>query len=66
MVPGVGNMLLDVAKDADRSMVLETDYANRLWIRFHDAIDNQIEYDPNEGEEPAEGDSTGGSRNSPN
>ncbi len=47
-------------------MVLETDYANQLRIRFQDATDNQIEYDPNEGEEPEEGDSTGGSLNSSN
>ena len=36
-------------KDADRSTVLESDDANQLRIRFQDAIDNQIEYDPNEG-----------------
>ncbi len=66
VVPGVGNLPLDVAKGADRSTVLESDDANRLRIRFQEAIDNQIEYDPNEGEEPAEGDSTGGSRNSRN
>ena len=49
VVPGVGNLPLDVAKDADRSTVLESDDANQLRIRFQDAIDNQIEYDPNEG-----------------
>ena len=49
VVPGVGNLPLDVAKDADRSTVLESDDANQLQIRIQDAIDNQIEYDPNEG-----------------
>ena len=64
VVPGVGNLPLDVAKDADQSTVLESDDANQLRIRFQDAIDKQIEYDPNEGEEPAEGESFGGSRDS--
>ena len=64
VVPGVGNLPLDVAKDADRSAVLESDDADQLRTRFQDAIDNQIEYDPNEGEEPAEGESSAGSRDS--
>ena len=55
VVPGVGNLPLDVAKDVDRSTVLESEDANKLRTRFQDAIDNQIKYDPNEGEEPAEG-----------
>ena len=64
VVLGMGNLPLDVAKDMDRSTVLESDDANQLRTRFQDAIDNQIEYDPNEVEEPAEGESSGGSRDS--
>ena len=61
VVPGVGNLPLDVAKGVDRSTVLESEDANKLRTRFQDAIDNQIKYDPNEGEEPAEGESSGDS-----
>ena len=57
VVPGVGNLPLDVAKNADRDTVLDSDDANRLRTRFQDAIDNQIAYDPREGEEEASGNS---------
>ena len=64
VVPGVGNLPLDVPKDADRSAVLDSDDADQLRMRFQGAIDNQIVYDPNEGEEPAQGKSSGGSLDS--
>ena len=66
VVPGVGNLPLDVAKNADKSTVLESDDADELRTRIQDAIANQVEYDPNEGEEPSGEDSSSGSRDSSN
>ena len=58
VVPGVGNLVLDVAKGASRDTVLSSDDANELRARFQEAIANQIEYDPNEGEDDGGSDNT--------
>lgn len=46
LVPGYGNIDLDVADNASREEVLRSDDANDLRERFNSAIAEQVEYDP--------------------
>ena len=46
VVPGVGNLLLSsVEKNVGRETVLDSDDANRLRMRFQDAIENQVPFE---------------------
>ena len=45
LVPGYGNLLLDVPDKASREEVLNSADANRLRERFQEAIENEIPYD---------------------
>ena len=46
LVPGYGNLLLDVPEQAGQEEVLNSADANRLREKFQDAINNEIPYDP--------------------
>ena len=46
LVPGYGNLLLDVPDQASPEEVLNSADANRLREKFQDAIENEIPYDP--------------------